>query len=153
MYSLGYLKNGEKILIKITLWVVLMELPKAFDCIPYDLLIAKLSTYGFNRNALKYIFTYLKNHKQCVRINNVSSDFKGIISGVPQGSIVGSILFNTYLNNFFFCIRKAPVHNFTDDNTLSSFARFVTLLLEILLAEYGFTISVSVLILPVFRHF
>ena len=67
--------------------------------------------------------------------NNVRSDFKDIISGVPQGSIVGPMLFNAFLNDFFFCIRKASVHNFADDDTLSSFAKSVTLLVEILMAE------------------
>ena len=94
---------------------VLMDLSKAFDCIPHDLLIAKLSAYGLNGNALKYIYTYLKNRKQCVRVNNVCSDFKDIISGIPQGSIVGPMLFNAFLNDFFFCIRKASVHNFAGD--------------------------------------
>ena len=64
-----------------TLGGVLIDLSKAFDCIPDDLLIAKLSAYGrLNGNALKYIYTYLKNRKQCVRVNNVCSDFKDIIS-------------------------------------------------------------------------
>ena len=112
-----------------------MDLSKAFGCIPHDMLIAKLSAYGLNGNASKYIYTYLKNRKQFVRVNNVCSDFKYIISGVPQGSIVGPILFNAFLNDFFFCIRKASVHNFADDNTLSSFAKSVTLLLEILMTE------------------
>ena len=104
-----------------------MDLSKAFGCIPHDMLIAKLSAYGLNGNAPKYIYTYLKNRKQFVRVNNVCSDFKYITSGVPQGSIVGPILFNAFLNDFFFCIRKASVHNFADDNTLSSFAKSVTL--------------------------
>ena len=83
-----------------------MDFSKAFDCTPHahDLLIAKLSAYGLNGNALKYIYTYLKNRKQCVQINNVCSDFKDIISGVLQGSIVGPMLFIAFLNNFFFCI-------------------------------------------------
>ena len=54
-----------------------MNLSKAFDCIPHDLLITKLSAYELNGDALKYIYTYLKNRKQCVRVNNVCSDFKG----------------------------------------------------------------------------
>ena len=83
----------------------LMDLSKAFDCILHDLLISKFSTYEFNSNALKYIYTYFKNRTQCVCINKVSSDFKGIISGVLQGSIDGPILVNAYLNDFFFCIR------------------------------------------------
>ena len=113
-----------------------MDLSKAFDCIPHDLLIAKPSAYGLNDNALKYIYTYLKSRKQCVCVNNVCSDFKDISLGVPQGSVVGPMLFNAFLNNFFFSIRKASVHNFADDNTLSSFAKSVTLLVEILMAEY-----------------
>ena len=112
-----------------------MDLSKLFDCIPHDLLIAKLSTCGLNGNYLKYIYRYLKNRKQYIRDNNVCSDFKDIISGVPQGSIVGPMLFNAFLNDFFFCIRNASVHKFADYNTLSSFAKSVTLLVEILLAE------------------
>ena len=50
---------------------VLMDLSKAFDCIPNDLLIAKLSAYGFDKTALKYIYSYLKKRKPCVRTNNI----------------------------------------------------------------------------------
>ena len=64
---------------------VLMDLSKAFDCMPHDLLIAKLDSYGLDRNLLKYINSYLDNRKQYVRINNINSSFNDIISGVPQG--------------------------------------------------------------------
>ena len=57
-----------------------MDLFKTFDCIPHGLLIAKLSAYGLDVNALKYIYTYLKNLEQCVRANNVCGDCKDIIS-------------------------------------------------------------------------
>ena len=130
MYLVDYLKNGEKVLT-----IIAQDLSKAFDCIPHDLLIAKLSVYGLNGNALKYIYTYLKNRKQCVCANNICSDFKDIILELLQGSIVGPMLFNAFLNDFFFCIRKASEHNFTDDNTLSPFAKSVTLLVEILTTE------------------
>ena len=118
-----------------TVGEVLMDFSKAFYCIPHDLLIAKLSVYGLNSNALKYIYTYLKTRKQCVQVNNVCTDFKDIIPGVPLGSVAGTILFNAFLNDFFFCIRKGSVYNFADDNTLSSIAKSVTLLVEILMAE------------------
>ena len=124
---------------KFTVRGVLMDLSNAFDCIPHDLLIAKLSAYGLSGNAMKYtctkICTYLENRKQCVRVDNVCSDFKDIISGLLQGLIVVPMLFNALLNDFFLCIRKASVHNFADHNTLSSFANSVTLLVEILMAE------------------
>ena len=112
-----------------------MDLSRAFSCIPHALLTAKISGYGFNGNALKYIYTYLKIRKHCVCINSVSSDFKDIILGVLQVSTIGPILFNAYLKDFFFCIRQASTHNFADDTTLSSFARSAKLLLEILIAE------------------
>ena len=72
------------------------DLSKVFDCIPHDLLIAKLETYGLGQKALSYIFSYLTNQNQCVRINDKKSNFQKIISGVPQGSITGPILFKFY---------------------------------------------------------
>ena len=68
---------------------VLTDLSKAFDCIAHDLLIAKLAAYGFSDTALRYVYSYLINRKQCVRINNTYSNYQKIISGVPQGSILG----------------------------------------------------------------
>ena len=74
-----------------------MDLSRAFGCIHNDLLIEKLSAYGLKGNALKYIHTYLKNHKQCVRIDAVCSD---IISGVSQNSIAEPISFKNTLKAF-----------------------------------------------------
>ena len=112
--------------------VLLTDLSKAFDFIPHDLLIAKLSAYGLGSDSLCYIYSYLfKDRKQCVEINNTQSKFDTIISGVPQGSIFGPILFNIFFNDFFFFIPKAPVHNFADDNTLCSFAKTLRVLVTI----------------------
>ena len=71
-----------------------MDLSKAFDCRSHDLFIAKLVAYGLNDTALKLIFSYLKNWKNCVRTNNTHSNFENMITGVPQGSIVGPLLFD-----------------------------------------------------------
>ena len=71
------------------------HLSKAFDCIAHDLLIAKLVAYGFSDIALRYVYSYLSNREQWVRINNTYSNCQKIISGVPQGSILGP-LFLTY---------------------------------------------------------
>ena len=98
-----------------------MGLSKAFDCVPHDLLIAKLAAYSVDENLLMYIYSYLSNRNQCVSINNVHSRFQNIISGVPQGSIVGPTLFNCFFNDFFYFVDKASVHNFADDNSLSAF--------------------------------
>ena len=95
----------------------LTDLSKAFDCIPHNLLIAKLSAYGLNSDLLCYIYSYLKDRKQCVQINIKQNEFDTIISSVPQCSIFGPILYNIFFNDFFFFIPKNSVHNFADDNT------------------------------------
>ena len=61
---------------------VLMDLSKAFDCIPHDLIIAKLHANGFDENTLVLAYSYLKKRKQSVQINNVYSSFQEIVSGV-----------------------------------------------------------------------
>ena len=69
-----------------------MDLSKAFHCLPHNLLIAKLAAYGLDRNALKLIASYLKDRKQAVKIKGYIGVFKLIISGVPQGSMLGEIV-------------------------------------------------------------
>ena len=88
---------------------VLTDLSKAFDCILHDLLIAKLAAYGLSEEALMYILSYLSNRKQCVRINDTYSEFENIIMGVPQGSILGPLLFSLYLF-FFILIASMTTH-------------------------------------------
>ena len=108
---------------KFLVGAVLIDLTEVFDWIPHDLLIAKLAAYGFDLNALALIFTYLKNRKQSVRINSTHSSFGNIVSGVPQGSIVGPILFNLSINDLFYVMEKASIFSFADDNTLFAFPK------------------------------
>ena len=118
-----------------------MDLSKAFDCIPHDLVIAKSAAYGFDKNMICYIYSYLKSRKRCVSVKNIKSTFKEIISGVPHDSIVGPILFNNFFNDFFYFILVASAHNFTDDNTLSSFAKTIENLISILESESEIAIN------------
>ena len=69
--------------------VVHMDLSKAFDCLPYDLLIAKLEAYGFGMKYLKFIHCYLSGRKQRVKIWSSFTEWLDIVSGLPQGSDMG----------------------------------------------------------------
>ena len=120
---------------------ILMDLSKAFDCIPRDLLIAKLHAYGLDEDALVLVYSYLKRRKQCVRINNTYSSFQEVISGVPQGSVLGPILFNFYINDLFLFIKEATLHNYADDNTLAYFSKSMPDLVNTLEKETGVALS------------
>ena len=109
---------------------VLMDLSKAFDCLPHELLIAKLSAYGIDKNTLKFFYSYLKERKQCVSINGNSSAFLEIQAGVPQGSILGPVLFNIFINDFIDIFKNTEPHNFADDNTLSTSADSLDILIK-----------------------
>ena len=100
---------------------VLMDLSKAFDCLSHDLIIAKLAAYGLGDGALEIIYSYLKNRKQSVKVKSVISLLRVILAGVPQGSLLGPLLFNIFINDMF-CFITSNLHNFADDNTLSAAA-------------------------------
>ena len=93
---------------------LLTDLSKAFDCINHELLIAKLEAYGFDHKSLTYIYSYLSNRMQRTKVNGSSSTWTDITVGVPQGSILGPLIFNIYFNDIFCSIPEVNMTNFAD---------------------------------------
>ena len=92
---------------------------KAFDCLPHELIIAKLHKYGASTKSCAFIWSYLKGRQQRVKINGVVSDWLSLSKGVPQGSIIGPVLFNVFINDLYYTITGSKLLNYADDNTLS----------------------------------
>ena len=90
---------------------VLMALSKTYDCLPHDLLIAKSEAYGLSKSSLNLLLDYLTSHKQRVKIGSSYSEWNEIKRGVPQGSVLGSLVFNVFINDIFMFIEKS-------DNTI-----------------------------------
>ena len=96
---------------------LLMELSKALDTMNHELLIAKLYAYGFSIDGLEVLLNYLHDRWERVKINTNFSSWTQLLQGVPQGSVLGPILFNIYISDTFFALKGVHICNFTDDTT------------------------------------
>ena len=99
--------------------VLFVDFAKAFDVIDHDLLLRKLTLYGLSNDTLHLISSFLSNREQLVCINTIKSDFLPVKYGIPQGSVLGPLLFSLYINDLPLFI-KALCELFADDTTIHS---------------------------------
>lgn len=99
---------------------IFLDFRKAFDSVNHEILLSKLHTYGIRGNSLDWFRSYLTNRKQYVCINNVNSSLKLVEYGVPQGSILGPLLFLIFINDITKCSKLFKYILYADDSTLST---------------------------------
>lgn len=104
--------------------VILLDFSKAFDSVPHQRLLMKLDFYGIRGNMLMWIKAFLSNRSQSVSVNGIQSSSKPVLSGVPQGSILGPVLFLLYINDISSSV-KSRLRLFADDCILYSEIREV----------------------------
>ena len=97
---------------------VFIDLAKAFNTVDHDILLSKLEYYGVCDESLPWFKNYFTGRKQFVHIDSQSSEELAITSGVPQGSILGPLLFIVYINDLPHRIKHCSVNMFADDTAL-----------------------------------
>ena len=98
--------------------VILLDFSKAFDSVPHERLLAKLDFYGIRGKALSWIKDFLSNRTQNVSVNGVLSSSRPVVFGVPQGSVLGPVLFILFINDIS-CSVQSNLRLFADDCVLT----------------------------------
>ena len=99
--------------------VVLLDIQKAFDTVDHQITLDKLGCCGVSGDHLVFFALYLNNRQQCCNVNGKLSSTKRIRCGVPQGSILGPLLFIIYMNDLPLAVKEADITMYADDTSLS----------------------------------
>ena len=100
---------------------IFVDFQNTFDTVDHHILLKKLEYYGVRGISNKWFASYLSNKKQFVSINGYKSNLADVKSGVPQGSVLGPLLFLIYIDNLHVAIKYSEVHQFPDDTNLLNF--------------------------------
>ena len=102
-----------------------MDLSKAFDCIPHDPVKVKLYAFGLTQKSVIFIYSYLQCRKQKAKVNDFLSKFLTLLSGAPQGSTLGPVLFSMFLNQLLPMLKLSESYDFADGNTILTTAEHI----------------------------
>ena len=91
--------------------VCFLDMSAAFDIVDHSLLLEKLRLYSFNQESFSWLNSYLSNRSQCVLIGTAVSGFLAVPTGVPQGSILGPLLYTIFTNELPECIHDHDTHD------------------------------------------
>jgi hypothetical protein len=97
---------------------VFLDLKKAFDTVDHEILTGKLKSFGLANREILWFQNYLSDRKQCVKTNDLTSSPQNINTGVPQGSILGPLLFTLYINDIETCVENSNLHLYADDTVI-----------------------------------
>ena len=100
--------------------MVLVDYRKAFDMIDHTLLLKKLEMYGISRDSLQWFTSYLKERRQLVKLGDKQSSVTIVRHGIPQGSILGPLLFIVFINDLPLYVTSSRIDLYADDTTLTS---------------------------------
>ena len=101
--------------------VALLDLKKAFDIVVnHEIILSKFRRYDFGKKAVALLCNYLTDRTQRCQLNGMLSDQRGITCGIPQGSILGPLLFIIYINDLPNCLEQATPRMFADDTNLTA---------------------------------
>ena len=103
--------------------VVFLDLKKAFDTVDHNILVRKLESFNISEQSRAWFKSYLSDRKQAVKVNGIKSRYRPITCGVPQGSILGPLLFMIYINDLYLYLNESKVSLYADDTALYSSAK------------------------------